>query len=226
MAPEALDALVSATDAKTRRLRMFMMILAALSVALVVSTMLPWYRFEYTSEWFAGKAVSTKPVIDVGIGTMLDAARSTESAVGVQNPQVSSWLNLPIVVLAPLLGVLVSFLGLWVRSAAITALGLLGHLFGWVHLTKVRWWFEQAPGRENWDVSRSLGQSLFWFALAFAVCATLMASAQAAIAYRSSRKLRIAKGEQVEESATELLVRLISRTALARTSSSASSSSK
>lgn len=224
MAVLAPDVLVALADAKVRRLRLFMMVLAALAVMLVTSALLPWYRFEYVSEWFGGASLEVKPSINVGLGTMVEASRTVSSVQGgIQNPQVAEVMRLPIVLLAPLVGAAVSMFGLWVRSAALTALGLLGHLFGWVHLSRLRWWFEQAPGRENWEVSRSLGHGLFWFAMSAAVLVTVVGAVQALVVYRADRKVRLAKGEAVEESATELFVRIISRAAAQKTVSGSSS---
>jgi hypothetical protein len=220
MAVLAPDVLVILAAAKVRRLRLCMTVLAALAVMLVASASLPWYRFEYVSEWFSGASLEVKPGINVWLGTMVEASRTASPVQGgIQNPQVAEVMRLPIVLLAPLAGAAVSMFGLWVRSAALTALGLLGHLFGWVHLSRLQWWFEQAPGRENWEVSRSLGHGLFWFAMSAAVLVTVVGAIQALVVYRADRMIRLAKGEAVEESATELFVRIISRATAQKTGS-------
>lgn len=223
MADLTPDLLVALAASKVRRLNMFMMVLMALIMMFVASAFLPWYQFEYVSDWFGGASLGVKPNINVGLATMVEASRTVPTVQGSsQNPQVSEVLRLPIVLLAPLMGAAVSLFGLWVRSAALTALGLIGHLFGWVHLSRLRWWFEQAPGRENWEVSRSFGHGLFWFAMASTVAITVVGSIQALVVYKADRKVRLAQGESVEESTTELFVRIISRATALKTVSSSS----
>jgi len=211
MAISAVDALVARADNMERRLKMYKVLFAAAAVSFVISRALPWYRFEYVSEWFGGGSLKVKPVVDVDVPTMLGLSGTTSAMAS--NPQVASFIGFPIFLIAPLLGLSVSTFGVWVRSAALTALGLLGHLFGWLHLSRVRWWFENSPGREGWEVSRSHGQKLFFFALVLVIFATLAASLQALAAYKASRKLRLAKGEAVEESASEMFVRIVLRSA-------------
>jgi len=222
MAVSAVDALAARADKMERRLKMYRVLFAAAAVSFVISRVLPWYRFEYVSEWFGGGSLKVKPVVDVDVSTMLGLSGTTSTMVS--NPQVSNFIGFPIFLIAPLVGLLVSTFGVWVRSAALTALGLLGHLFGWMHLSRVRWWFENSPGRDGWEVSRSQGQKLFFFALVLVIFATLAASIQALATYKASRKVRLAKGEAVEESASEMFVRIVLRSASneKRTGSSAS----
>jgi len=221
--PVTVDPFDSAA-AKARRLRMFTYLLVALAVGLVVTSSMSWYRFEYTSSHFAGQLLETRPVIDVDPGKMAEISReiSDLGPFGVQNPQVSQLINYPVFVLAPLIGIAITLAGLWLRSAALSALGLLGHFWGWVHLGRSKWWFESAPGRENWSVNTSAAQGLFWFCLLLAVFATIAGSIQAFLAYRAFRSAKAASGQTVEESASEMFVRLITRAALNRTNASPS----
>jgi hypothetical protein len=216
--------LFNSVSAKNRRLRNIMYTLIALAAVLICTASMSWYRFEYTSNQFDGTPLEYRPVIDVDPGKMAEISRDLPSLapLSVSNPQVSQVLDLPMFVIAPLLGVFITLLGLWLRSAALSLLGLLGHFWGWMHLSRSRWWFENAPGRENWTVSTSLAQSLFWFSLMAAALVTVIGALQAFHAYRAFRAAKLANGETVEESATEMFIRLITRAATNRVSSTSS----
>lgn len=215
--------LVALAEAKAQRLRLFFAILAACAVMMCVGSFSSWYKFEYSSDLFAGQEISSRPVVVLDAKDMATVAKtSTNGAVSAApNPQISQMLSLPVFVVAPLLGVAVSLFGIWLRSAAFTAFGLVGHFFGWIQLSKARWWFEQAPGRDNWTVSRGFGQQMFWFALSFAALSTVVASIQAVFAYRAARAARVQAGEPVEESAFDLVIRLITRSSSLKSSASA-----
>lgn len=206
-------------NAKARRLRSIMTTLVFLAAGLVCTASMSWYRFEYTSSHFAGKMLEAKPVLDIDPGKMAAIARELPNVgpISVSNPQVAQLVHVPLFVIAPLVGILITLLGLWLRSAALSALGLMGHFWGWVQLSRARWWFENAPGRENWDVTNSPAQGLFWFCLLLSMFATVAGSIQAFVAYRAFRAAKVANGESVEESATDMFVRLITRAALNRT---------
>lgn len=211
-------------ERKAQRLRLFIIALAVCGIGLWLSANASWYRFEYLTDTLGENAVPVRPVLEVDAGRMASIAREypASAPLSVSNPQVSQVLGRPIFVVAPLIAVVASMFGLWLRSAAVTALGLFGHLWGWVQASKARWWFEQAPGRESWSIDRGFGQSLYWFSVLAAVLLTVAGSLQALAAYRAYRKMLIANNQNVEETATDLFIRLITRAAVNRTGVSSS----
>lgn len=211
-------------ERKAQRLRLFIIALAVCAFGLWLSTNASWYRFEYLADSIGDQTVSVKPVLEIDAGRMASIAREypTTAPLSVNNPQVAQIFGRPIFVIAPLIAVVVSIIGLWLRSAAVSALGLFGYLWGWVQASKARWWFEQAPGRENWTIDRGFGQSLYWFSVLAAVFLTVAGSVQALAAYRAHRKMLIANNQNVEETATDLFIRLITRAAVNRSGASSS----
>lgn len=228
MSARAATVLVDLAEAKARRLRLFMWVLAFAGACMVFAANNSWYRFEYTLDTVATEQISTRPTFELDAGAMaaVSAQAATVPSPAAQNPDVGSTIGLPTFVLAPLVGTTVALLGLWLRSAAMSMLGMLGYLYGWFQLSQARWWFEQAPGRDGWRIERGSGQSLFMTALAVSIGTLCAAALQAVFAYRAARKARIAAGEDVEDTAFEMLVKLITRTSSVARPSSVSKPSR
>ena len=226
-ATAAMD-LVARAEAKARRLRLFMFVLAATAIVMLFASRSTWYHVEYVNDTFDGVSLETRPAFDVDAGKMAEISRqlTAEPSMFASNPQVSQVANLPLFILTPLIGTAVALFGLWLRSAALTLLAMLGYGYGWMQVSQVRWWFENAPGRDGWLLQRGVGQGAYFLALTVSAATVITASVQAVIAYRAERTARAAAGEVVEDSAFEMLIKIITRTSTKTTSTSSTPSTR
>ena len=206
----ALDPMVLA-EAKAHRVRIFMITLVACAACMFVASSMNWYHVRFVNVSFGAARIENAPEFSINAGKMAAISRESVSSPLVANPKVGQLANLPMFVVAPLIGITISLLGMWIRSAALSIVGLFGVTYGWFQLSISRWWFEQAPGRDGWEITRASGQTLFWFALMSAAASIVLGSIQSVIAYRAMRRARIAAGEVVEETAFDLLVKLATR---------------
>lgn len=205
--------LTQAIDAKVRRLRIFMLTVAVAAVGLMLASTKPWYTAQYTLDTYAGVPVEVRPSVQIDAWEMVAISRSVvqQAPSAVSNPQVSSIAGLPVFIAAPLVAALVALVGLWLRSAAITLLSMIGYGYGWFHVARVRWWFEQAPGRDGWVIERGVGHNVFLVCITVSCASIVAAAIHAARVYRMERTARIAAGEVVEETAIEMFSKLITR---------------
>jgi hypothetical protein len=206
--------LAKLADAKSNRLRLFMFIVSGAAFALFWSCQMIWYTVEYRYDSFGGVPLDSRPALSLDAGAVAAVGRNPAASLTV-NPTVDQVLNVPTFAIAALVGCAVALVGFFFRSAAISLLSAVGFALSWFKLTSARWWFEQAPGRDGWVIERGPGQALFWLALMVSVCAALGGAYQSMVAYRADRRARASGGHEVEETAVDLLIRLVARTAVA-----------
>lgn len=223
MSASAGTDLIALAEAKARRLRVFMILLAACAACIMFASKSPWYHVEYIADSVGGISIEQRPSFRIDAGQMAEISRQQHSpqSLTIVNPQVAQTFGFPTFIVAPIIGAIVALIGFWLRSAAFSALGLIGHLYGWVLLVRARWWFESAPGRDGWEITRGAGQGYFWLALLVGATTIIAGAFQSLATYRAMRRARVADGEDVEETAFDMLIRLITRApALSRTGSS------
>lgn len=211
-APADTD-LIALAEAKARRLRLFMIVLTACAVCITISAKSAWYHVEYVADSVGGVQIEQRPSFAIDAGQMAEISRQQHSpqSLTIANPQVAQVLGYPTFIVAPLIGAVVAIIGFWLRSAAFSALGLIGHLYGWILVVRARWWFESAPGRDGWEISRGPGQGFFWLAISIGAVSIIGGALQSLATYRAMRRARVAGGEVVEETAFDMFIRLITR---------------
>lgn len=222
LAQSEFERLQARAAAKQRRLRLFGFILCVTTTAFVVSAKMPWYEISYEQSSFNGVTLTVRPVFTLDAGQMAEVARSQPASYTV-NPTVDQVMGLPVFAIAAVAGALIGLIGLFFRSTALTLLGAGPLLFAWIKLAQARYWFESAPGRDGWAIERASGQALFWLALMVSAAAIAAGAYQASVAYRADRQARAAGGQQVEDTAFDMFVRVIARGAVGPSPSATSS---
>jgi hypothetical protein len=202
--------LAAAADAKHRRLRIFMVLLAVAAALFVFACQMPWYHLYYEPSTYGGMQLAVRPSFTLDAGQMTLVARSEPASYTV-SPTVDQVMQFPIFAIAAVVGALVALAGTYFRSAAITLFGALPLGYGWLKLSAARYWFEAAPGRDGWVIERGVGQAVFWAALMLAAMSVAAGAYQSTVAYRADRRARAAGGQAVEDTAMDMFVRILAR---------------
>jgi len=206
-------------QSREKRLALWWLAMILCAVGTVYSLTQQWYHASFygtvSSPGLLQADIETAWA-QVSLSAFEMAALPAVNNQGVANPAVASVGGIPTFYVFAIAAMVCACFGLFIASSAITGLSVVGFGYAWAGLSSARYGFESGIGKEGWTIVQGYGQQLFGFVFTAAFLIAITGSIQALAFQRAERELRIAKGQEVEESFAQRLERILTRGGPAR----------